>query len=140
MSDIKINFDSERLKTLIDQRVKTALTSIGIAAQGYARQALTESGAVDTGTLRNSIKPVVNGNTVVIGTNVEYAGYIEFGTGKYAAGGGGTNKESWVYHGEDGKFHRAYPQKPRPFIKPAIADHIDEYKRLVSEEMRNIGK
>ena len=36
---------------------------------------------VDTGRLKGSITSKVEGNSAVIGTNVEYAPYVEFGTG-----------------------------------------------------------
>ena len=71
-----------------------------------------------------------------IGTNISYAGYQEFGTGRYAITGGGTPKSSWVYKGDDGKFHRAFPQKPQPFLKPAVADHAQTYKNIIEDEMK----
>lgn len=40
---------------------------------------------VDTGTLRNSINSEVQDYTGVVSTNVDYAGYVEFGTYKMAA-------------------------------------------------------
>lgn len=128
-------FDSDAVVNRIQERVQSALTQVGMAASGYAKQALESSHAVDTGALVGSVTYTVNGNTAIIGTNKEYAPYIEFGTGKYAEGGGGTSKESWVYRGEDGAFHRAFPQHPRPFIKPAIADHIDEYRSVFAQEL-----
>jgi phage gpG-like protein len=38
---------------------------------------------VDSGHMRNSISPVVTGDSVAIGTSVEYAKYHQFGTGPY---------------------------------------------------------
>jgi hypothetical protein len=63
---------------------------------------------------------------------------VEFGTGKYATTGGGTTKDSWVYQDELGDWHRAYPQKPRPYIKPAAADHGSEYRSILEESMKNV--
>lgn len=106
--------------------IQKALEMIGLQAEGYAKESLTASGAVDTGRLRGSItyataaqhssgqspaegsdytthgKP--DDDDVVIGTNVEYAPYIEFGTAKMGA---------------------------RPYLRPAIHDHLDEYKQMI---------
>lgn len=49
-------------------------------------------------------------DTVYIGTNVEYAKYIEAGTSKSA---------------------------PRPFLKPAATGHGEEYKRIVENILKN---
>jgi hypothetical protein len=62
---------------------------------------------------------------------------VELGTGQYASTGGGTTKPSWVYQDEFGQFHRAYPQKPRPFLKPAAADHAEEYRNILKESLEN---
>lgn len=74
---------------------------------------------------------------IYVGTPVEYAIYVECGTGPYATTGGGTTKPSWVYQDEFGQWHRAYPQKPRPFLKPAVADHASEYWKLLKESLEN---
>ncbi len=74
---------------------------------------------------------------IYIGTAVDYGKYIELGTGQYASTGGGTPKPSWVYQDEFGNFHRAYPQKPRPYLKPAVADHAQEYRDILKESLEN---
>jgi len=48
---------------------------------------------------------------VYIGTNVEYAPYVELGSSRSKRG-------------------------PRPFIKPAIANYVDQYKTIIQ---RNLG-
>lgn len=75
--------------------------------------------------------------TIYIGTAVEYGVYVECGTGKYATTGGGTHKESWVYQDEFGQWHRAYPQRPRPYLKPAVADHANEFLNLLKSSLEN---
>lgn len=75
--------------------------------------------------------------SVYIGTDVSYAPYPELGTGPYSLTGGGTTKPSWVYQDEFGNWHRAYPQKPRPFLKPAVADNAEEYRNILVESLKN---
>ena len=70
-----------------------ALERIGLQAEGYAKDLCP----VDTGQLRKSISNAVDEaeSTVYIGTNLEYAPFVEFGTGQYAEGGG--RPTPWVY-------------------------------------------
>lgn len=57
---------------------------------------------VDEGTLRNSISVEKSGHlTYQIGTNLKYAAFVEYGTGKLGDPSiPHTEKESWVYYSE----------------------------------------
>lgn len=61
-----------------------------------------EKAPVNTGNLRNSMTHDVSGNTGVIGTNVEYAPYVEFGTGLFSSLGDGRTDVPWRYQTADG--------------------------------------
>jgi len=50
----------------------------------YTASAPGEPPAPRTGTLRRSWRPVVSGNNPAIESNVQYAGYLEYGTSKMA--------------------------------------------------------
>lgn len=95
----------EVLKGLSDA-VERALTRIGLEAEGYAKKECP----VDTGNLRNSIthEVVQSEKAVYIGTNVEYAAYVELGTVR---------------------------TKAKPYLKPAATEHSTVYKRIMEEEM-----
>lgn len=60
--------------------IVAALEEIGLAAERFAKRACP----VDTGRLRNSITHALNAaaQEVYIGTNVEYAPYVELGTSR----------------------------------------------------------
>ncbi|MCD8087272.1 MAG: HK97 gp10 family phage protein [Oscillospiraceae bacterium] len=137
---ITIDFtdNSAEILRVFDNAAIRGLEACGSAGEGYAKDNLTASGAVDTGRLRNSVNyGLVDDRTVQIGTNTEHGPYIELGTGKYATTGGGTPKERWVYMGDDGKFHMAFPQVARPYLKPAVSDHGSDYQRLIKSSMEN---
>lgn len=120
------------LKSTAEQKLQ-ALEAVGIQAEGDVKDEITDLDAVDTGRLRGSIAHQVDGDSVEIGTNVEYAVYVHEGTGKYAIGGG-TPKERWVYRDPaTGQFCIGYPQKPRRFLKNAIERYIDDYKEIIKE-------
>lgn len=123
----------EVLKATAEQKLQ-ALESVGIQAEGDVKTEITDVDAVDTGRLRSSIAHIVDGDSVYIGTDVDYAIYVHEGTGKFAVGGGGTPKERWVYRDPlTGEFRMGYPQKPRRFLKNAIERYLDDYKNIVKE-------
>ena len=67
MSDITDN--SGAVLSALARAKLRALEIIGGKAEGYAKQLCP----VDTGRLRNSITHAVDGDTAVVGSNVEYA-------------------------------------------------------------------
>ena len=133
-----------------DAAVLQALEAIGIKCEGYAKLLCP----VDTGRLRNSITHALAGSApaidsytnnsthattnatqragtagkpvevktytyegsapggeeaVYVGTNVEYAPYVEYGTQRTTA---------------------------QPFLKPAVHDHADEYKKIAESFLK----
>ena len=115
---IEVRFDdnSEAVLNALRNAVERGLMAIGETAVTYAKKSLTEQKAVDTGRLRNSINYLVRDDEVYIGTNVEYAPYVEFGTGKYADGGRPT---PWVYQDDEGNWHWTAGNPARPYLAPA---------------------
>ena len=107
MADIEIkeNHIDEYLKA-VDAAKQRGLEKVGLTAERYAKALCP----VDTGRLRNSISHEVHGDSVYIGTNVEYAVYVEKGTRKM----------------------QAYP-----YLKPAAQDHADEYKQILLKDLQN---
>lgn len=106
--DMKFKMEND-FSDLVEQaafsQIETALEKVGLMAERNAKIACP----VDTGRLRNSISHTHDKNTSYVGTNVEYAPYVEMGT---------TNT------------------KAQPYLKPAIADHIQEYKGIVEQELK----
>lgn len=94
---------------------------------------------VDTGQLRQSITHEVEGNTGVIGTNVEYAPYVEYGTGIYAKDGNGR-QTPWSYKDSKGNWHTTRGQmganNGRGFLEPALLENEEEILNLIEEEIK----
>ena len=124
---------SEEVLEAFEEGCLRALERCGNQAEGYAKDLCP----VDTGNLRISIthKVVDSEPAAYIGTNAEYGGYVELGTGHYSATGGGTPKSHWVYMGDDGEYHIGKPMKPRPYLKPAVADHVGTYRNIIKDEL-----
>ena len=90
----------------------------------------------DTGHLRQSIKNRVEviGNEVsgIVFTPLEYAPYIEYGTGLYAENGNGR-QTPWVYRDDKGDYHYTHGQHPQPFMRPALKENEQNIKNKLKE-------
>ena len=100
---------------------------------------MIESGAkqlapVDTGRLRSSIQIFANedGLSYDIGTKTNYAVFVEFGTGKYAAKGDGR-ETPWVYQDRKGRWHRTSGSPPQPFLHPAFEAELPKFRRRLKD-------
>ena len=71
--------------------------------------------------------------TVTIGSNLAYSAYVELGTGIFAEKDNGR-KTPWVWQDFNGKWHFTRGMKPRPFLRPAVEDHIKELQEIAVEE------
>ena len=130
MADIEYVDNSEEIIAKLKEAKKRALKRIGMQAESFAKKLCP----VDTGGLRNSINHKVQKDEVYIGTNKEYAAYVELGTGKYYDGG---RKTPWAYQDAKGDWHMTHGQRARPYLKPAAANHTQTYKNIVEDEMKN---
>lgn len=106
--------------------------------------AAVENCPVDTGELQQSIgveKPLPGPNPVgIVGTNKEYAPYVEMGTGLFAQNEDGRHTP-WSYKDAKGKVHFCRGQEPQPFLRPALRDNEQVVKQLIIEGlMKDIGK
>ena len=118
------------VKQIEKQTLVKTLTAWGILAQGYA----TEYCPRDTGNLVGSIDYgiIPDELEMQVGTDVNYAPYVELGTGIYAEDGDGR-KTPWVYQDDEGHWHRTSGMKAQPYLRPAIEKHIDQYKDILLE-------
>lgn len=103
---IKVNSDvvwnGNNVNKSIDQQIERALMSSAILVQGAA----VKNAPKDTGTLKASITREVGRDTANIGTSLEYAPYVEFGTRR---------------------------QRAQPYLKPALLLNIDKVKNLFKQ-------
>ena len=71
--EVNITDNSPEVQAAFNDKIALVLGAIGEIAEGYAK----EDCPVDTGRLRNSITHRTEGKDEYIGTNVEYAPYVE---------------------------------------------------------------
>ena len=128
---VEIHDNSKEVSEAIKSALLKGLETCGLVAEGYAKKLAP----VDTGNLRNSITHTVDEEepAAYIGSNSSYASYVELGTGKYVSGGRPT---PWVYQDEKGNWHRTHGQKAQPYLKPAVADHANTYRKIIEDELK----
>jgi phage gpG-like protein len=106
MSNYTTKDNTKEVLSALDKAVERGLEAIGLTAEGYAKKETP----VDTGRLRNSIGHAVDDKAAYIGTNVEYAPYVELG----ARGRAGVH-----------------------MLQRSATEHTAEYKKLMEESMKN---
>lgn len=90
------------------------------------------------GALRRSItsKVETDGGNVIgtVFTPLEYAPYVEYGTGLFAEEQGRTDVP-WSYQDDEGEWHSTYGMKPQPFMRPALNENREIIKQKIKEGM-----
>lgn len=140
--EIRLTDNSGEILRLFQQASAAALEEIGIRAEGHAVEN-TPVGTVEStniqhysgGTLRQSITHQVVGYDVYIGSNLEYAVYVEKGTGIYADNGQGR-QSPWVWRDKNGDYHWTRGINPQHFLLKAASEHDDEYKGVLLRTYR----
>nr|DAL47268.1 MAG TPA_asm: putative tail-component [Caudoviricetes sp.] len=140
--NIKVTDNTPQLHEALVAWVERVLTIWGMKVQDYA-QLLVPTGTADStgiegyvgGALKQSLTFVLDltKKTVTIGSNLLYSIWVELGTGIFAEKGNGR-KTPWVWVDFNGKFHATRGMAPRPFLRPAVEDHIKELQEIAVEE------
>lgn len=116
-----------KLEGLADaSKVQQGLTKACLIVERAAR----EKAPKDTGALKRSITHEVNGTTGIIFTPLEYAPYVEFGTGPEA---GGRTDVPWRYQDDRGEWHTTSGQKPQAFMRPALQENRQRVMEALKE-------
>lgn len=121
----KLTDNTSEVKRAKDMAVERALEAIGLQCENYA----TLMCPVATGNLSRSITHEVHMNkeSVYVGTRVKYAPYVEFGhlqeVGRYVPAIGKRLVKPMV--------------DAKPYLRPAVNDHIAEYKRMAEMYLKN---
>ena len=98
--------NTQEVLSALEKAKKRGLEAIGLVAEGHAKKITP----VDTGRLRNSISHATDDEAAYIGTNVEYAVFVE----------NGAQGRTAVH-----------------FLQDAATGHTDQYKKLMEDSMKN---
>lgn len=118
-----------------DTAVDEALLETATLMQEHAQKTVKET-AYDTGTLFRRIAVEKSENGYTVGTNLEYAPYVEYGTGlKGDPTVPHTRRRYWRYQDENGNWHTSTGMKARPFLRPAAAKYKTYLPKLVRKKI-----
>lgn len=111
---------TDEVLAAMDAKADAILEAWGQNGEARAKLNISNNHSVITSRLINSITHEVHGDTVYISTDVEYAPYVELG-----------------HHQEPGRYVPAIGKRlvrsfvpGKPFLRPAVVEHRDEYKRI----------
>ena len=132
MSEIKFEGLEELIES-IDQlaSVENMQAALGKACAVVERSA-KQKAPKGNGELRRSITSKVEGLEGVVYTALEYAPYVEYGTGLFAEEGG-RKDVPWCYQDDRGEWHTTSGQHPQPFMRPALDENREEILRILRE-------
>ena len=137
MADIRIDGLEavvDNLNGLIDaDKMKIALGKACALVERSAKQKAPKG----NGELRRSITSKVDNDTGVVFTPLEYAPYVEFGTGLFAENGNGRQDVPWHYQDDKGEWHTTSGMNPQPYMRPALYENREEIKRILKEGILN---
>lgn len=138
---MNIEFDGiEGLLVRLDKmsditKVQDSLSKATLLVEKEAKQ----NAPKDTGALRRSITSKVEGLEGTVFTPLEYAPYIEYGTGLFAEAGNGRKKVPWNYKDDEGNWHSTSGMKPQPFMRPALNNNREKIKKILKEGVLSNG-
>lgn len=124
-----------RLDKMSDEAaLKKSLETAALLVERSAR----EKAPKDTGALRRSITSKVEGLEGIIYTPLEYAPYIEYGTGLFAEGNG-RKDVPWNYQDDKGNWHSTSGLKPQPFMRPSLDENREKIVEILKEGVMDDG-
>ena len=85
--------------------------------------------------------------STTIGSPLNYAPYVELGTGphyekppewvKNYAQRGHHDTDPWWYMGDDGEWHLGWFIHAQPHLRPAVDENVDKIKKIVKDNLNN---
>ena len=137
-----------RYKSTLDKVTEEIVLALLKVGKEYAMEQLLDLDAAYTQNLMNSIETEIDGKIGYIFTNLDYAKFVEYGTGivgqydphPYPPSGwvydsNAHGVEGWWYYNEnDGQVHWTQGMKHRPFMYNT-ARELDRNKKQIAKEV-----
>lgn len=127
----------DRFESLADtQNIKAAMGKACAVVEGSAKRNAPKGDGHLRRSITSEVEETRQGVEGVVYTALEYAPYVEYGTGLFAEDGG-RQDVPWCYQDEKGNWHTTSGMHPRPFIRPALYDNRETIKRILKEGLNN---
>lgn len=133
-----MSIDFQGLNELLDSLDQLADLEKFKAAMGQAcalveREAKTNA-PKGNGDLRRSITSKIEVDDAdikgIVFTPLEYAPYVEYGTGLFAEQGG-RQDVPWHYQDDKGEWHTTSGMHPSPYMRPALDENREQILRIL---------
>lgn len=128
----KFEDNSKKVKQEIKNTSRVGMQSALLMVEASAKS----RAPVDSGELRDKIDNEIkgSGNEIIgqVGSPLDYAPYIEFGTGEFAENGMGR-KGGWSFKDEEGNWVHTKGQKPQPFLRQAFRANKNNIVKILGE-------
>lgn len=116
----------ERFTSMAELELQNGLKEACALVERSAKQKAPKN----NGELRRSITSKVEGLKGIVYTPLEYAPYVEYGTGLFAEEGG-RKDVPWNYQDDEGEWHSTSGMKPSPYMRPALNENREEIIRIL---------
>lgn len=137
MSSVKLEGLDEILESITNLTEMSEVKKTVGKACAIVERSAKEKAPKGTGELRRSITSEVKeqgGEVVgVVFTPLEYAPYVEYGTGLFAESGNGRKDVPWSYKDDKGEWHTTSGQHPQPFMRPALNENRERIIKILKE-------
>ena len=110
------------------ENIKDILTRACLLVERTAKQKAPKG----DGDLRRSIQSTVKDNEGIVFTPLEYAPYVEYGTGLFAENGGRA-EVPWIYKDDKGHWHSTSGQHPQPYMRPALDENREKILKMFKD-------
>lgn len=120
---------------MLDRIEDNAIEGLGKAC-ALVERAAKQKAPKGVGNLRRSIESKIEGTEGIVFTPLEYAPYVEYGTGLFAEEGG-RQDVPWHYQDEKGEWHTTCGMNPQPYMRPALNENKDKILKVIERAIKN---
>ena len=119
----------------VNQAITNGMRRVAFHMEGKAKDNITPF--TKTGRLRSSVTSRSAGNRATIGTNVDYAPHVEYGTKPHTIRP--VNKKALKWQGPSGPVFAKVVHHPgfkgHHYMKKTLDESLDDAKRIIEEEL-----
>ncbi len=114
------------------EEIAAAMTKATLLVERSAKMKAPKGNGELGRSITSEVNVEADGTVVgIVYTPLEYAPYVEYGTGLFAEAGNGRKDVPWHYQDDEGEWHSTSGQHPRPFLRPALNENREQIIRLL---------
>lgn len=122
----------DSIEELVDaEELQAAMQKAVLLVERSAKQKVPKGNGELGRSITSEVDVEADVITGTIYTPLEYAPYVEYGTGLFAEAGNGRKDVPWHYQDDEGEWHSTSGQHPKPFLRPALNENREQIIRLL---------